>query len=82
VIASAVLKEEAMALGSRLLRPTADLDADEGHRTVADPAGRPFASDWGIPPELRSGAFVAERGRRSHYGRRRTPDADVTNSCE
>ena len=53
--------QEAMALGARLLRPAADLDADEGHQTYADPAGHPFCIGWGHPSRETLAAIVADR---------------------
>jgi hypothetical protein len=52
--------EEAMALGARLLRPAANLDAEEGHQTYADPAGHPFCIGWGHPSQEKLAAFVAD----------------------
>ena len=39
--------DRVMALGARLLRPAADLDAEEGFQVYADPAGHPFCLCWG-----------------------------------
>ncbi|WP_051759384.1 VOC family protein [Herbidospora cretacea] len=53
--------ETAMALGARLLRAAADLDAAEGHQVYADPAGHPFCIGWGHPSREALAAFVAGR---------------------
>lgn len=53
--------EEATALGARLLQPSPDLLADEGHQVYADPAGHPFCIGWGHPSHTALTAFVAER---------------------
>lgn len=53
--------EEAIALGARLLQPSRDLDADEGHQVYADPAGHPFCVGWGHPSQAALTALVAER---------------------
>jgi hypothetical protein len=53
--------EQAMALGARLLRPAADLDAAEGHQVYADPAGHPFCIGWGHPSREKLAAFVADQ---------------------
>jgi predicted enzyme related to lactoylglutathione lyase len=46
-----VAHEQAMALGARVLKPAADLTADEGYQVYADPAGHPFCLGWGQPSE-------------------------------
>lgn len=40
-------EERATSLGARLLRAATDLDAAEGFRVYADPAGHPFCFCWG-----------------------------------
>ncbi|TNM64418.1 VOC family protein [Streptomyces sp. NP160] len=40
-------EEEALAKGARLVQETAPLDADEGFRVYASPAGHPFCLCWG-----------------------------------
>ncbi len=39
--------DEAVALGARLLKPAADLEATEGFQVYADPSGHPFCLCWG-----------------------------------
>jgi hypothetical protein len=56
--------EEAMALGARLLQPSADPDAEEGFQVYADPAGHPFCIGWGQPSRERLAKIVADRLRR------------------
>jgi catechol 2,3-dioxygenase-like lactoylglutathione lyase family enzyme len=57
--------EEAIALGARLLQPTPDFNAAEGHQVYADPAGHPFCIGWGHPAREALAVFVADRlGRR------------------
>jgi hypothetical protein len=53
--------EEAIALGAVLLLAAADLDADEGHQTYADP----FCIGWGHPSREALAALVADRRRHS-----------------
>jgi catechol 2,3-dioxygenase-like lactoylglutathione lyase family enzyme len=60
--------EEAMALGARLLKPAADLDADEGHQVYADPAGHPFCIGWGHPSREALAALVRRTGRGAGEG--------------
>ena len=52
--------DEALALGARLLQPAPDLDAPEGHKVYADPAGHPFCIGWGQPSREALAAFVAK----------------------
>ncbi|MBF5081099.1 VOC family protein [Quadrisphaera sp. INWT6] len=40
-------EQEALAKGARLVEETVDLDADEGFRVYASPAGHPFCLCWG-----------------------------------
>jgi hypothetical protein len=49
-----VAHQIAMALGARLLQPAADLDAEQGHQTYADPAGHPFWLGPSVSREARS----------------------------
>ncbi|GAA3740654.1 VOC family protein [Leifsonia bigeumensis] len=39
-------EEKALSLGAKLLRPTSELDAEEGFRVYADPSGHPFCLCW------------------------------------
>ena len=38
--------DKAISLGARVLKPAADLEADEGFQVYADPAGHPFCICW------------------------------------
>lgn len=42
---------EAIAQGARLLQEADDLNAPEGYRVYADPAGHPFCIGWGHPSD-------------------------------
>ena len=47
----------AIQLGARLLY-AGDMDAPEGHRVYADPAGHPFCIGWGHPDEAALRRFI------------------------
>ncbi len=38
--------DEAMSLGTRLLKPAEDIESTEGFQVYADPAGHPFCLSW------------------------------------
>jgi predicted enzyme related to lactoylglutathione lyase len=52
--------EQAVALGARVLR-SYDLDAAEGFRVYADPAGHPFCLGWGQPSRDALRERIAQR---------------------
>jgi catechol 2,3-dioxygenase-like lactoylglutathione lyase family enzyme len=53
--------DKAIALGARLLQPSPDINAAEGHQVYADPAGHPFCIGWGHPPRQELAALLADR---------------------
>ena len=49
----------ALELGATVLQDAEDLEADEGYRVYADPAGHPFCMGWGYPTQERLREFLA-----------------------